>query len=403
MAKSKDQKLFESAMNRVGPKTPALVGLLEDLRAFETGTYKPPGPSDGLIAKSKLIKQYHGKWQAQHHELFEHHNAANHDFSAYNGVIRLATEMLNDMDQVLDRLGMLPRNANEAKDSGYASVTMLNVYRLRSYARMKRGIYSESILDATEGLALVRLGLGETEDPSKPCKALIAMLLTRGFSLWMLYNLDDAYLDTRAACAALRITKQSWEGWPTVPHATTNLFSIMALRKIRGKSPRPHYTEKEIDSILKEHRLPPYAPDNHKCEHCGKRPKDLRLCCGCREAWFCGEECQLKSWKACHKKECQQSRRPLFRLVLGKDQDEIETEIDKSGYFVLTGSDDEPEPVIVVRDAATGELFDSLRDGKLIFKTPPPGDAIGLQIITHRYKSHHYLTVTMGAGGIRVF
>ena len=39
------------------------------------------------------------------------------------------------------------------------------------------------------------------------------------------------------------------------------------------------------------------------CAHCGKQPSELKRCPVCKQAWYCGAECQKAAWKK-HKKTC---------------------------------------------------------------------------------------------------
>jgi hypothetical protein len=41
----------------------------------------------------------------------------------------------------------------------------------------------------------------------------------------------------------------------------------------------------------------------HTCSHCGKRGAALKLCSRCKQASYCGAECQNAAWKK-HKKTC---------------------------------------------------------------------------------------------------
>lgn len=40
------------------------------------------------------------------------------------------------------------------------------------------------------------------------------------------------------------------------------------------------------------------------CKSCKKMGKDLKICTGCRLAWYCSSECQKNDWKV-HKPYCQ--------------------------------------------------------------------------------------------------
>ena len=39
------------------------------------------------------------------------------------------------------------------------------------------------------------------------------------------------------------------------------------------------------------------------CAHCGQQGRDLKRCPVCRQAWYCGADCQKSGWKK-HKKKC---------------------------------------------------------------------------------------------------
>lgn len=65
------------------------------------------------------------------------------------------------------------------------------------------------------------------------------------------------------------------------------------------------------------------ASDVHaKCGSCNvqKAKKDLKVCNGCQDTYYCGRECQVKSWKSGHKLECKQkqAQRAIDRAQLKK-------------------------------------------------------------------------------------
>lgn len=137
--------------------------------------------------------------------------------AAFDRVTPVATALRKDIHDAWMRPDVLHPSSNDVNEF-YEAITaaMSTVHRFRSFSRMDCGFYlQEAIQDATEGLAALRLLRYKSSD-SKPWKDCIMMIMTRGMSLIILQNLDDAYLDIRATCAALRITKvMSLEGCPT--------------------------------------------------------------------------------------------------------------------------------------------------------------------------------------------
>ena len=48
-----------------------------------------------------------------------------------------------------------------------------------------------------------------------------------------------------------------------------------------------------------------------KCAHCSKNAQaaqvKLKQCSKCKAQWYCSKECQIKAWKAGHKKDCKRA------------------------------------------------------------------------------------------------
>lgn len=205
----RELKRFQRGLNRLDPESFLLKALFNEMN-FTTGQ---KGEMQHMCEGGALQKDegaaksfpHIEEWRAKAAEMWKHYQGPNFD-----KFINLATALLDEINGTLMRSRTRAQNANDIKEY-CAESPMLLVYRSRLLYRMKSGLYHGAIQDATECLAMKRLGI--VGNDSEPCEDDIMMLMIRGKIFLALKNLNDAYLDFRAACAAHRITKNSRKGF----------------------------------------------------------------------------------------------------------------------------------------------------------------------------------------------
>jgi hypothetical protein len=292
-------------------------------------------------------------------EIANHYNAAFEDPSQWSVVEKKSTDWLSDMK----KSGFLPASLKRRQANNFELVA----YRFRAFARYMTNNSEGAVLDATEAIGMLRDG----HYASKPMMEKIISLLVRGMCLAKQDKLEDAIVDFKAAVAGLYSTDKTWDGFPSTEFASIELLKTMTLQKLKENSPRPYYTDKEKEKISKQLRWGVYSNDRHKCLECGAAPSStvqLKICSGCRGGWFCNAECQKKSWKKGHKKECGPER--VCHLVLDQAKAAVRKRIDENKLFPTNArplGGNNIEPCMIVRDPETGRLFDSLRDDDIFF------------------------------------
>jgi tetratricopeptide (TPR) repeat protein len=170
---------------------------------------------------------------------------------------------------------------------------------------------------------------------------------------------DRAFVDLRAVVALERQMGNDF----SESHAWTRLMTLMAEMKIG--LPRPHFTDDEIRAWNKELQIKEYSIKNRICSNCGENPSaslKLKMCGGCKLAWFCGSECLQRFWPR-HKLHCQ---RPVKKctIIAPKSEASVRAEIAKNGYYSVI---DDNGPAIIVRDSQSGRLHESLSDQDVFF------------------------------------
>jgi hypothetical protein len=143
------------------------------------------------------------------------------------------------------------------------------------------------------------------------------------------------------------------------------LLATYARQKL-GAS-RPHRTDEDRRKIERELRINIYSSEEYCCTGCaaaGTSETTLRLCARCQRAWFCSRECQEQAWEAEHKRVCSKKPRPLF----AHDDEKEGVEESFEDWEKLVGSWGEGRCFhALVRDTATGRLFESLTDRDMYF------------------------------------
>lgn len=142
----------------------------------------------------------------------------------------------------------------------------------------------------------------------------IMIFMTRGRALRRLGKAEEALVNFRAACAAIRLIGASWKREPTIRESTREVLYTLATIK-KGKA-RPHYTDEERETWQRELGVGLYSKDVYKCGYCGAQRSDsvkLMQCSRCKQRWFCSKDCLANAWKNGHKTECK--RREEIRVL----------------------------------------------------------------------------------------
>jgi hypothetical protein len=253
----------------------------------------------------------------------------------------------------------------------YFGIVQFDILRYRALAYHMLNQVQFCIDDATAGLDLLASSSGQeqpkdfshrekkisSKDANFQCKNYQRQfLLVRAECYKSLGDKDQALVDLRALVALERQMGYDLSG-------VCSIMTLMAEMKIG--SPRPHYTDDEIRAWNKELQIKEYAIKNRICSNCGKNPSDrskLKVCGGCKTAWFCGSECSAQFWPK-HKLLC---RHPVKKCTLIPTSSEVSlrAEIAKKGYYNVI---DDNGPAVIVCDSSTGCLHESLSDQDVFF------------------------------------
>jgi hypothetical protein len=144
---------------------------------------------------------------------------------------------------------------------------------------------------------------------------------------------------------------------------TSQILKLELEIKIQRGTTRPIFSHNERLDLMKELGFGMYSDDGLKCACCGKTDLDLAklnktlvLCAKCKGVWYCGRECQKKSWKGGHRKSC---GRPRLKGPLKLPPIFLEG-LERYG-FCLAGDALNSKIFIFCKDKS-GEVFDALTD-----------------------------------------
>ena len=154
----------------------------------------------------------------------------------------------------------------------------------------------------------------------------------------------------------------TWNQPPTLRNATTECLNTATLIKLRDEVPRPHYTKEELEKFEKEVGLGLYSAEKYLCGFCGAKKSNevyLRLCSGCKNVWFCSQECSKKGWKLGQKAQCGPKKSPMCSISIDLIT-KISNEVEETGFCGFSTSD---QCYMICQDE-NGEYFDSLSDGE---------------------------------------
>jgi hypothetical protein len=235
----------------------------------------------------------------------------------------------------------------------------LFLFRAEAYLRLNK--HQLCVDDANAGLELISAMLTQL-DTRKDLDSIMGFKRMQATSLVIraggcneLGDKEGAFVDLRAAVALVQEM-----GLDLQYDLQANIMTVMAEMKLGCR--RPHYTDAEIRALNKELQLKEYAPANRFCSNCGKHPSvvsvALKLCGGCKMVWFCGSECSRTYWPN-HKVQCKNPTRKKVTLI--PTSTDIQEDIAEKG-FSLVRDDAGNGPASIMRDARTGQYFESLSD-----------------------------------------
>ena len=257
----------------------------------------------------------------------------------------------------------------------FFGIAQVEIFRYRAIAYEKLEQFQLSIDDANAGLDLLASFAGQNEPTKtfsfgqekisvndmiaehKKCQQ--RLLCLRSVCFKSLGDKDRAFDDLRAAVALERQMGYDLSEGPL----WTYIMISMAEMKIG--SPRPHFTDDEIRAWNKELQIKEYSIKNRICSNCRKNPSastKLKICGGCKKAWFCGSECLTKFWPN-HKSIC---RHPVkkYTIIPPNIEASVWAGIAEKGYYNVI---DDNGPAIIVCDSRTGWLHESLSDQDVFF------------------------------------
>ena len=281
----------------------------------------------------------------------------------YSEVVSLAEQAISPRKEGVDRI-------NSSTDVGPAMLLLnpclTEFYQVQARAYLGLGDFGNAIKQATTGVDLAVSLIAATRDKSSPDVGRlrdiqISLLETRGAAAGSSGDLEGAMIDFRA-CVAL--ARGAGQGHDEFKDNVENLTIVMA--QLKAGKPRPHYTDEEIRAWNKELCIKEYSPGCHACERCLARPSagvSLKACGRCQRAWYCGADCQRASW-AQHKGRCQPPSVRKLTVLPDAERARVLEDIGEQGYFVAAHH---AGPGVVLRDAATGGLFESLSDQDVVF------------------------------------
>jgi hypothetical protein len=187
-------------------------------------------------------------------------------------------------------------------------------------------------------------------------------------------ELKRSIADYKACCAAIRLAGAAHCVHPSIGEATSQLYLAITMQKVKMGAARPHYSEVEREKVQKELGLGIYGNKIFRCLNCNEassKTVKLQLCSRCKSVWLCSPACMKAAWKKGHKQVC-----PDMGLKVG-ERSQLSTvpDIHKAtldAYVARQGSaiialGESQEPHALVRDDATGRLFDSLSDEDVFF------------------------------------
>ncbi|GFH55703.1 hypothetical protein CTEN210_12179 [Chaetoceros tenuissimus] len=197
-----------------------------------------------------------------------------------------------------------------------------------------------------------------------------SMIMMRGKSYQYLEEYELAMNDFRAVCSRKRMdSPETWNQPPSLRDATMECLNTATLIKLRDKVPRPHYTKEELDKFEKEVGLGLYSAEKYFCGFCNAKKSNkvnLRLCSGCKNAWFCSRECLKKAWKAGHKAKCKPliGRHVSHMYPISMEQIQyIMKDVEETGFCCMQS----PNNCWVICQE-NGKYFDSLSNCELNFQ-----------------------------------
>ena len=257
----------------------------------------------------------------------------------------------------------------------------VEIFRARAEAYFELKQYQSCVDDTNAGLELVSAfaQMGSEKESEKDAilevkKWQCALLHLRASGSKSLGDINGAFIDLRAVVALVHES-----GWDVHEGLQSDIMTLMSQMK-RG-CPRPHYTDAEIRAWNKELQLKIYAPKNRICANCGKHSSAdviLKLCGGCKLAWFCGYACSHTCWPT-HKVQCKNPDRKRYTVV--KEACFERKEIAERGYFLVW---DDNGPASVMHDGRTGRYYESLSDQDVFFVTTTDDPAALEKEILHQ-------------------
>jgi hypothetical protein len=160
----------------------------------------------------------------------------------------------------------------------------------------------------------------------------------------------------------------------------------MTLQKVKMGAIRPHYSEVEREKVQKELGLGIYNNRIFRCLNCNATPSKtvkLQLCSRCKSVWLCSPVCMKAAWKKGHKQGCtamgvKVGESSHLSTTCDSQKATLDAIVSRQGC-ALVALGESQEPRALIRDDATGRLFDSLSDEDVYFL--PPDNALFKEVL----------------------
>ncbi|KAL9187588.1 hypothetical protein ACHAXT_001691 [Thalassiosira profunda] len=261
--------------------------------------------------------------------------------------------MLEDMQKLLPNHGAkkisdLPLDSfrseakkwDQAEDKGLTILRYWQYYRAANYVRLHEYKPVTSLRYINEGLSLMPpLQRGEL-----PHKMEVLGRLQRYYALADVGEEEQAHAECRAILAAVRLLhfEKRVDMYDSsdiligkldiLPHQF--IKRAVKLKMKEEGACRPYFSRDERLGLMKELGIGTYSAGRYQCHACGRtkskrsgqdRVKELSLCSGCAEVWYCSVECSKKGWKGGHKQQC------------GSLPIELPIKLSRTGYMKILG------------------------------------------------------------------
>jgi MYND finger len=370
------------------------------LRAQASYVEVPPAPSRlmfSLRELSEVIRHMQRLFKPKGNEPYEVANASAVQLLGMRALIvaKLVSLPAKEFDAEMEELANFVRRVKNFQTCLQGDEELLNLvccserrdlpvsqeqllFRLPTYVAKlmdtpgqlmtREDLLSIGMDDASVSLALAYKLFKDS--PSRNCSplknCLVPALEGRSELFRAFKKMDAAWKDARDATI---IAQQQTDMDNTI--LLERMYSLLGFATIDCS--RPHHSSEFVESLSKEVCVGQYHPSHLFCANCFVKPSEdvmLRLCTGCRSAWFCGDICNNEGWGKFHAAACngltEKRRKPLC-FPADSEKYIVDTiSRDRRSVFFSGKAGARVSWYLLMRDEY-GTVFDSLSDNNVIF------------------------------------